>query len=208
MIVAELRRSLTGTTDLLSAEEYVRDRMSRAYKFHKPDGLYFITFATVKWVDAFTRREYKDIVVESLRYCQKEKGLLLSAWVIMSNHVHLIASAAEGAKLQDIIRDLKKFTSKQVLKAIEEHPGESRKEWMLTMFRQAGAANSNNKTYQFWQQHNQPIELATNLMIMRYLNYLHDNPVRAGYVEHAEEYVYCSAPAYAGKPGLLKLEEI
>ena len=51
--------------------------MSRAYKFHKPDGLYFITFATVAWVDVFTRRDYKDIVVESLRFCQKEKGLLL-----------------------------------------------------------------------------------------------------------------------------------
>jgi len=50
--------------------------MSRAYKFHKPDGLYFITFATVSWVDVFTRRDYKDIVVESLRFCQKEKGLL------------------------------------------------------------------------------------------------------------------------------------
>ena len=96
--------------------------MSPAYKFHKPDGLYFITFATVSWVDVFTRRDYKDIVVESLKFCQKEKGLLLFAWVIMSNHVHLIAEAAEGFKLQDIVRDLKKYTSKQIIKAIEEHP--------------------------------------------------------------------------------------
>jgi REP element-mobilizing transposase RayT len=182
--------------------------MSRAYKFHKPDGLYFITFTTVKWVDVFTRREYKDIVVDSLRFCQKEKGLLLCAWVIMSNHVHLIASATEGAKLHDIMRDLKKFTSKQILKAITEHRGESRREWMLKIFRTAGASNSNNKTYQFWQQHNHPLELGTNARIARYLNYLHNNPVKAGYVEYAEEYIYCSGPAYAGKPGLLKLEPI
>ncbi|MFT3886321.1 MAG: transposase [Flavobacteriales bacterium] len=182
--------------------------MSRAYKFYKPDGLYFITFATVAWVDVFTRREYKDIVVESLRFCQKEKGLLLYAWVIMSNHVHLIASAAEGHRLQDIIRDLKKFTSKQIIRAIEEHPGESRREWMLRIFRNAGTANSNNKDFQFWQQHNKPIELASNAMIGRYANYLHENPVKAGYVEHAEDYVYCSAPAIAGKPTLLELEEL
>lgn len=181
--------------------------MSRAYKFHKPDGLYFVTFATVGWVDVFTRRDFKDVVVESLRFCQKEKGLLLFGWVIMSNHVHLIAEASEGFKLQDIIRDLKKFTSKQIIRAIEEHPGESRREWMLKMFREAGAANSNNKGYQFWQQHNRPIELATNEMIERYVNYLHENPVKAGYVEHAEDYLYCSAAAIAGKPGLLKLEE-
>ena len=96
--------------------------MSRAYKFHKPDGLYFLTFATVSWVDVFTRRDYKDIVIESLRFCQKEKGLLLFAWVIMSNHVHLIAEAAEGFKLQDIVRDLKKYTSKQIIRAISRPP--------------------------------------------------------------------------------------
>jgi REP element-mobilizing transposase RayT len=182
--------------------------MSRAYKFHKPYGLYFVTFATVNWVDVFTRRDYKDIVVESLRFCQKEKGLLLFAWVIMSNHVHLIAQAAEGTGLQDIIRDLKKYTSKQIIKAIEDHPGESRREWMLRIFREAGESNSNNKEYQFWQQHNKPIELATNEMIQRYVNYLHENPVKEGYVELAEDYVYCSAPAIAGKPGVLKLEEL
>ena len=182
--------------------------MSRAYKFHKPDGLYFITFATVGWVDVFTRRDYKDIVVESLRFCQKEKGLLLFAWVIMSNHLHLIARAAEGSRLHDIIRDLKKYTSKQIIKAIEEHPGESRREWMLRTFREAGAANSNNKDFQFWQQHNKPIELGTNEMIERYVNYLHENPVVEGFVEHAEDYVYCSAPLIAGKPGLLQLEEL
>lgn len=182
--------------------------MSRAYKFHNPEGLYFITFVTVAWVDVFTRRDYKEIVVESLRFCQKEKGLLLFAWVIMSTHVHLIAEAAEGFKLQDIMRDLKKYTSKQILKAIQEHPGESRREWMLKIFREAGAANSNNKDFQFWQQHNKPNELSSNAMIERYVNYLHENPVKAGYVELAEDYVYCSAPAIAGKPGMLKLEEL
>ena len=124
----------------------------------------------------------------------------------MSDHVHLISRAAEGARLQDIIRDLKKYTSKQVIKAIEEHPGESRREWMLRIFREAGESNINNKDFQFWQQHNKPIALTTNEMIARYLNYLHENPVKEGYVEFAEDDVYCSAPAIAGKPGLLKLE--
>lgn len=180
--------------------------MSRAYKFHKPDGLYFITFATVNWVDVFTRRDYKDIIVESLRFCQKEKGLMLFAWVIMSNHVHLIAQAAEGFRLQDIMRDLKKYTSKQITKAIREHPGESRREWMLKLFHEAGQRNSNNRDFQFWQQHNKPIELVTNAMIGRYVKYLHNNPVKEGYVEYAEDYLYCSAPVIAGKPGLLTLE--
>ena len=94
----------------------------------------------------------------------------------------------------------------EIIKAIEEHPGESRREWMLLFFSEAGESNSNNKDFQFWQQHNKPIALTTNEMIARYLNYLHENPVKEGYVEFAEDDVYCSAPAIARKPGLLKLE--
>ena len=180
--------------------------MSRSYKFHDPEGTYFISFATVEWVDVFTRREYKDIVVDSLKHCQEKKGLLLYAWVIMSNHVHLVAAAAEGHALPDILRDLKKFTSTQILKAIAENNQESRKDWMLPIFAKAGATNPNNTHYQFWRQDNRPIQLTSAEVIMQKLNYLHDNPVVEGYVEQAEDYVYSSAPAISGKPGLLKLE--
>ena len=105
-----------------------------------------------------------------------------------------------------ILRDLKKYTSAQVLKAIAENSQESRKAWMLPIFAKAGAANPNNTHYQFWRQDNRPIQLITAEVIMQKLNYLHNNPVVEGYVEQAEEYVYSSAPGIAGKTGLLKLE--
>lgn len=104
--------------------------MSRAYKFHNSEGLYFISFATVGWIDVFTRRIYKEILIESIKYCQKNKGLGLYAWCIMSNHVHMIVKAKDGYVLSDIIRDLKKYTSKEIIKAIEDNIQESRKEWM------------------------------------------------------------------------------
>lgn len=180
--------------------------MSRSYKFHDPHGTYFITFATVEWVDVFTRRAYKDLLVDSLRHCQEKKGLLLYAWVIMSNHVHLIAAAKEGHALPDILRDLKKYTASQLLKAIAGNDRESRKDWMLPIFAKAGAANPNNTHYQFWRQDNRPIQLFSAEVLRQKLNYLHENPVVEGYVEHAEDYVYSSAAAMAGKPSLLTLE--
>ncbi len=180
--------------------------MSSNYRFHDPEGMYFVTFATVRWVDVFTRQDYRDIVVESLRFCQEKKGLLLYAWCIMSNHVHLIAEAAEGKVLPAIIRDMKKFTASAIIGASERHSGESRKEWMLEIFRKAGEANAANTVYQFWQHDNHPIQLWSPHVIEQKLNYLHDNPVVAGIVEEAEDYVYSSARAIAGKPGLLKLE--
>ncbi len=182
--------------------------MSRSYKFNDPLGTYFITFATVGWVDVFTRKDYRDIVVDSLRYCQEKKGLLLYAWVIMSNHVHLIASAAEGSVLPDILRDLKKYTATRIIGAIDGNGMESRREWMLKLFREAGAINPNNTHYQFWRQDNRPVQLVSAAVFEQKLAYLHDNPVEAGLVELAEEYIYSSAPAIAGKLGLLTLEPI
>ena len=63
--------------------------MSRKYKFYEPNGLYFISFAVVYWIDVFTRNEYKDIVLESWKYCQENKGLEIYAWCIMTNHIHM-----------------------------------------------------------------------------------------------------------------------
>lgn len=180
--------------------------MSRAYKILNKDGIYFISFATVNWIDVFTKNEYRDIVIESLSYCQKEKGLVLHAWCIMTNHIHLIISAKEGYDLADIIRDMKKYTSKQLIKVIRENPKESRKKWMLDIFHKAGEYNSNNKYYQFWRQDNRPIEIYSNTVIDQKLNYLHNNPVKAGFVENPEDYVYSSAKDYAGEKGLLDIE--
>lgn len=172
---------------------------------------YFITFAVVGWVDVFSRKDYRDIVVESLKYCQEQKGLIIYAWFPdsyrESNHLHLISSARDN-NLSDVLGDFKKFTSKKLLKSIAEHPGESRKEWMLEIFRRAGTANSRNTYYQFWQQDNHPILLFTPGFTRQKLEYIHNNPVASGIVEKAEEYVYSSArDYYYGKQcGLLKIE--
>ncbi|WP_390453860.1 transposase [Chryseobacterium sp. Alg-005] len=94
--------------------------MSRNYKFHNPEGLYFISFAVVGWLDVFIRNEYKDLLLESLRFCQKKKGLEIHAWCIMSSHVHLVFKSVEGQKPELLIGDLKRFTSKAIINPIKE----------------------------------------------------------------------------------------
>ena len=180
--------------------------MSRKYKFRNPEAIYFVTFTTVNWIDVFTRPAYKDIVVDSLNYCIKNKGLVVYAWVIMSNHVHLVIERRSVA-LEDVMRDLKKYTSRAILKAIEENPQESRKAWMLWMFERAGKKNANNSKYQFWQQHNQPVELTLQAFkIDATIDYIHDNPVKAGFVFRPEDYLYSSAVDFSGGKGLVDIE--
>lgn len=151
--------------------------MSR-YKIHDQQGLYFLTLTVVGWIDVFSRAKYKHIILDSLRYCQKEKGLNVYAYVIMSNHIHLIASAEEGYELSNILRDFKKFTAKQILKRIQNGT-ESRKEWLMYLFRFFAKGNARNREYQFWQADNHPMELYSPSMIEQKLAYVHNNPVHA-----------------------------
>lgn len=177
--------------------------MSRNYKFHNPDGLYFISFAVVGWLDVFIRNEYKDLFLESVRFCQKEKGLEIHAWCIMSSHVHLVFRSVKGQKPELLIGDLKRFTSKAIVKAITENPKESRKEFLLEAFKKEAEKSSNVTLYQFWRHDNKPIELWSNRVIYEKINYVHQNPVEAGLVFRAEDYRYSSAIDYADEKGLL-----
>jgi|ERR1035437_496260 REP element-mobilizing transposase RayT len=179
--------------------------MSRNYKFHNPEGVYFVSFAVVEWIDVFTRNEYKDILLESLRYCQQEKEMEIYAWCVMTNHVHLIFSSTKQEKPELILGSFKRFTSKAIVAAIKENPQESRKEWLLKQFEEAGRKSSNVKQYQLWRHDNKPIELWSNKVIDEKLNYIHNNPVEEGLVFKAEQYVYSSAIDYAGEKGLLDI---
>ena len=179
--------------------------MSSKYKIKDHQSPHFLTFSVVQWIDALSRPDYKEILLESMRYCQQEKGLILHAWVFMSSHVHMICSANDGFSLSDIVRDFKKYTSKKLIEAIQTNPYESRKAWMLWLFKSNGENNSNNSRYQFWQQDNHPIELSSNEMLNQRLDYLHMNPVKAGIVDDAAHYVYSSARDYYG---LLELKLI
>ena len=179
----------------------------RGYLVRNQFAIHFITFATVQWVDVFTRKEYADIVVESLKFCKKNKGLKIHAWCIMSNHLHLIISSEEPNKLSDILRDLKKFTANQIIKAIEDNPKESRKAWLLWIFKKAGTENSRNNEYQFWQQDNHPIECDQESILDSKMTYLHENPVRAGWVRNEQDYVYSSGiDYYLQEKGLIDLD--
>jgi len=179
--------------------------MGRKYKIHSQEEFYFVTFTVVHWIDVFIREEYRNIFLDSLRYCQREKGLLVGAWCIMSSHIHLALGVKEGYKLEDVIRDLKSYTSRHIRKYMENNPHESRKEWILQMMKRAGEQKSNNKDFQFWQQHNHPIELSTNEILDQRINYIHQNPVEAGFVEQASDWLYSSARDYEGEKGLIEI---
>ncbi|WP_298780538.1 transposase [uncultured Polaribacter sp.] len=178
--------------------------MKEGYIIRDQEKIHFITATVVNWVDVFTRKSYKDVVIESLAYCIKEKDMLLYGYVIMSNHIHLIMQSKTG-KLSDLIRDFKKFTAKNILEKIQIEP-ESRREWMLERFKKATETHSRNKNYQFWQYGNHAEEIYSHKFMWSKSDYIHLNPVRAGIVEKASHYRYSSASNYVNNEGLVTIE--
>ena len=168
------------------------------YKILDQNGLNYLTFTMVEWIDLFTRPVYKDIIVESLAFCQREKALRVHAFVIMSNHVHAILSTESEAGLSSIINSFKSFTAKAFLQYLkgDKNP-ESRREWLLNHFAFNARKNKTKSQYQIWQSSNHPVLLYSPKVIRQKVSYIHNNPVVLGIVEHAEDYVYSSASNYA-----------
>ena len=159
------------------------------------DHPYFITLTVVGWVDLFTRERYCEIIIDSLKYCIANKGLKLFEYVIMPGHVHLIAQHLEG-KLPDILRDMKSFTAKQILKAVEK-TGESRREWLLYLFRYFARGKKQNKEFMVWEKTNHPIELSSPDIYDQKVAYVVMNPVTSGYTTDETTWKYSSAGIFS-----------
>ncbi len=172
----------------------------KGYHISDQYATYFVTFTVVGWVDLFSRRQCKDIFMDSLKYCRQHKQLHVHAFVIMESHIHLVLSAVDGsAGLSAIIRDMKKFTSKKLLDWCLHSRLESRRKWLEVVFAYHAKYNSNNSNYQVWIQNNHPEILLYPRFTMRKIDYIHNNPVVAGIVDRADEYVYSSSRNYVGR---------
>jgi REP-associated tyrosine transposase len=164
---------------------------------------YFLTCTVIHWIDLFTRKEYRDIVVESLNYCVEEKHLILYSWVIMSNHIHLVARCSLPGSMSGFLRDFKKFTSKKFIATIQ-NSNESRSEWLLDKFAFEAKRTGRAENYKIWKDDNHAINLS-DIDILQKINYIHDNPVRNGLVKYPDHYIYSSAADYAGSKGMVKV---
>jgi REP element-mobilizing transposase RayT len=178
--------------------------MSEKYKIWDQQKAYFLTLTVRGWIDVFTRKNNKMTIIESLQYCQREKGLEIYGYCLMSNHLHLISRAAGNFTLSDILRDFKKFTAKAIIKNIQSDI-ESRREWMLDYFSKGSEGNKKIKDYKFWQDGNHAEEISSNQFFDEKLDYIHNNPVRELIVELPEDYIFSSARNYAGLENYLEI---
>lgn len=176
-----------------------------SYRIKDENAPYYLTCATVNWINAFATQKCKEVFVDGLKFCIKNKGLRVFGWVLMDNHFHMIAMAKDGYQLSGIIRDFKKHVTKELIKVFTEN-NVNQNMAMIEEMLKAGMQNSKKQIHQLWQNDNHPIYMYKSETINQKLKYIHYNPVKADIVQYPEEYEYSSARNYAGLDGLIEVE--
>ena len=167
------------------------------YQFTSPEQPHFMTLTVLHWIPVFTRPETVSILFDCFRYLAKE-GLSIHAYVILENHLHLIAQSPQLDK--DIAR-FKSFTSRQLLACLQENNAKT----ILDQLAFYKKAHKQDRTYQFWQEGVHPELIQGDDMMRQKIEYIHQNPVKRGYVDDAQHWRYSSARDYAGLVGLLEV---
>lgn len=179
--------------------------MSTKYRFSDNEIPHFVTLTLVEWIDLFSRERYKEIIIDNLNYCIKNKGLKVYAYVIMPNHIHMIIKSVGEQSLSELIRDFKRYTAKVLYEKLKSDNKESRRSWLLRIIEEEAQKSASNKKIKVWRHENHPVVLETNEMIDDRLHYIHANPVRSGICFKGEDYKYSSACQYCGEIGLLEI---
>lgn len=174
--------------------------MSRTrYRITESDKPHFLTCTVLEWLPVFTRPAMVEIVLDSWRYLRAEEGMRLYGYVVLENHLHFIAQAND---LGNTVARFKSFTARRLIDHLSAH----RVHFLLERLSFAKKAHKGDRNYQFWQEGSHP-ELISNELIMRQkLEYIHNNPVKRGYVERPEHWRYSSATNYAGEDGLIEID--
>lgn len=157
-----------------------------------------MTLTVLHWIPIFTRPETTQILFDCLRHLMNE-GLKVYAYVILENHLHLIAQSHQLD--QDIAR-FKSFTSRALLTYLQEKRVNS----ILDQLAFYKKAHKGDRQYQFWQEGVHPELIQSEVMMRQKIEYIHHNPVKRGYVDEPEHWRYSSARDYEGVPGLLEVQ--
>ncbi len=159
---------------------------------------HFLSCATVNWLTVFNDPDVAEIIMDSLNYMQKNDRLTLFGYVLMENHLHIIASSSD---LSEQMQRFKSYTARTIINLLAD----KKRKYLLDQFRAGKAIHKKESDYQFWQEGSHPEMIIDENMMLQKMEYIHFNPVKRVYVDKPEHWRYSSARNYAGEEGLIPL---
>jgi putative transposase len=173
------------------------------------DACYFLTLNVVDRIDVFVRPAYKQVITDALNHFIETQGLVIYAWCLMTCHLHLLIRTREGYGPAYFERDFKKYTTPEIIKAIEMEM-DLRRNWMIQRFEDFSKSLKRIEKFNVWQNCSSPLRIdpSQSAVLLDRIDHIHENPVRERVVESPESYLYSSARDYAGMRGLVKVQVI
>jgi len=168
------------------------------YTIYEPTHPHFITCTILHWIPIFTNRDSVQIVLDSLKYLQKEDNLKIYAYVILENHLHMVI---QSKNLPKTVAKFKSFTAKEILKLLKEKNVKIILE-QLAFYKKA---HKRDREYQVWQEGYKPKLITSQEMMIETIKYIHYNPVKRGYIDNPIHWRYSSAKNYEGLEGLIDI---
>ena len=169
------------------------------YKIFDQAAPHFLTCTVSHWLPLFAHRDAATVVLQSLDYMHSEDRLTVWAYVLMENHLHLIASAND---LSAEVGAFKSYTGHALVKLLQD----TKRLSLLKRFVRTNAPDTAQPGYRVWQAGSHPKQIQGESMFRQKLAYIHMNPVKRGYVDEPEHWRYSSARDYAGEMGLIPVQ--
>jgi putative transposase len=168
------------------------------YRFAEPHLPHFLTDTVVEWLPIFTRPEAAQILFDAWTHQQRHAGLHIYGFVVLENHLHAVAQAP---RLPDTWREFKSFTARRLIDLLEEH----RAKPLLERLHLALKAERSDRGHQLWQEGSHPQCIQGEEMLRQKLDYIHNNPVKRGFVDEPEHWRWSSARNDAGREGMIEV---
>ena len=183
--------------------ELIRNRtMPRSrYRISNNTAPHFLTATVNHWLPIFTRTETVNIVLDSWRYLQQQAGMEIYAYVILENHLHLVATSDD---LSHDMQRFKSYSAKRIINCLQQR----REKGILEMLALFKRPHKTECTYQVWEEGNHPQLIESEQVMRQKIDYIHQNPVKRGYVDLPEHWRYSSARDYAGMDGLIEVKKV
>lgn len=169
------------------------------YSITEPDKPHFLTCTLMEWLALFIRPFIVDHLLDCWRYQQTHHSLQLYGYVILENHLHFVAQAPDLSKC---LSQFKSFTARQIINDLQRK-GAHR---ALQRLRFSKRAHKQDRLYQLWQEGSHAEMIYSESVMRQKLEYIHNNPVKRGYVDLPEHWRYSSARKYAGMDGLIEIQ--
>lgn len=147
----------------------------------------FMTTTCLEWKSLLARESHKEIIIESFRHLTSRQRVLIIGFVLMDNHFHIIWQMLGEEVKSNVQRDFLKYTSQTLLRSIKLNEPSLLGELCV---------NAQDRKYQIWERNSLSVALTYERFLVQKLNYIHNNPVKAGLCKCPEEYKYSSAGFY------------